>query len=157
GFALPPEPPSSCSQTQVAYTWRAWSLRTGDPVHRRRTAHARGAQSAAHSPSEVAASSSHRTTQKRLVSPLPACVPRARGPRSKPRGPLRLKLVFLTVMSRRSRFSAHENELRCRGGVALNVNRPSDGGHMTLSTPAHYDHTEGAVARTIEEQTAKLP
>ena len=28
---------------------------------------------------------------------------------------------------------------------------------MTLSTPAHDDHTEGAVARTIEEQTAKLP
>lgn len=28
---------------------------------------------------------------------------------------------------------------------------------MTLSTPARHDHTEGAVARTIEEQTAKLP
>jgi hypothetical protein len=28
---------------------------------------------------------------------------------------------------------------------------------MAISTPARYDHTEGAVARTIEEQTAKLP
>ena len=28
---------------------------------------------------------------------------------------------------------------------------------MALSTPARYQHTEGAVAKTIEEQTAKLP
>ena len=28
---------------------------------------------------------------------------------------------------------------------------------MALSTPARYDHTEGTVARTIEDQTAKLP
>jgi hypothetical protein len=28
---------------------------------------------------------------------------------------------------------------------------------MALSTSARYDHTEGTVARTIEEQTAKLP
>ena len=28
---------------------------------------------------------------------------------------------------------------------------------MALATPARYDHTEGTVARTIEEQTAKLP
>ena len=28
---------------------------------------------------------------------------------------------------------------------------------MALSTAAHFDHTEGTVARTIEEQTAKLP
>ena len=28
---------------------------------------------------------------------------------------------------------------------------------MALSAPARYDHTEGTVARTIEEQTAKLP
>lgn len=28
---------------------------------------------------------------------------------------------------------------------------------MALSTPARYEHTEGAVAKTIEEQTAKLP
>ena len=28
---------------------------------------------------------------------------------------------------------------------------------MALSTPSRYDHTEGKVARTIEQQTAKLP
>jgi hypothetical protein len=28
---------------------------------------------------------------------------------------------------------------------------------MALSAPARYDHTEGAVARAIEERTAKLP
>jgi hypothetical protein len=28
---------------------------------------------------------------------------------------------------------------------------------MAMSTPSHYDHTEGTVARKIEEQTAKLP
>jgi hypothetical protein len=28
---------------------------------------------------------------------------------------------------------------------------------MALSTPTRYDHTEGTVARTIEEQTAKIP
>ena len=28
---------------------------------------------------------------------------------------------------------------------------------MARSTPARYDHTEGTVARSIEEQTAKLP
>jgi len=28
---------------------------------------------------------------------------------------------------------------------------------MALSPSARYDHTEGKVARTIEEQTAKLP
>lgn len=28
---------------------------------------------------------------------------------------------------------------------------------MAISTPARYDHTEGTVARTIEQQTAKLP
>ncbi len=28
---------------------------------------------------------------------------------------------------------------------------------MALSAPARYDHTEGTVARTIEQQTAKLP
>ena len=28
---------------------------------------------------------------------------------------------------------------------------------MAISAPARYDHTEGKVARTIEEQTAKLP
>ena len=28
---------------------------------------------------------------------------------------------------------------------------------MALSTAARHDHTEGKVARTIEEQTAKLP
>ena len=28
---------------------------------------------------------------------------------------------------------------------------------MALSTSARYDHAEGRVARTIEEQTAKLP
>jgi hypothetical protein len=28
---------------------------------------------------------------------------------------------------------------------------------MTLSTPSRLDHTEGTVARTIENQTAKLP
>ncbi len=28
---------------------------------------------------------------------------------------------------------------------------------MARSTSAQYDHTEGTVARTIEEQTAKLP
>ena len=28
---------------------------------------------------------------------------------------------------------------------------------MALSRPARYDHTEGTVARTIEEPTAKLP
>ena len=28
---------------------------------------------------------------------------------------------------------------------------------MTLSTASRYDHTEGPVARQIEEQTAKLP
>jgi len=28
---------------------------------------------------------------------------------------------------------------------------------MAPSAPARYDHTEGTVARTIEEQTAKLP
>ena len=28
---------------------------------------------------------------------------------------------------------------------------------MAITAPAHYDHTEGKVARTIEEQTAKLP
>ena len=28
---------------------------------------------------------------------------------------------------------------------------------MAFSTPARYDHTEGTVARTIEQQTAKLP
>ena len=28
---------------------------------------------------------------------------------------------------------------------------------MALSAPARYDHREGTVARTIEEQTAKLP
>ena len=28
---------------------------------------------------------------------------------------------------------------------------------MAISAPARYDHTEGKVARSIEEQTAKLP
>jgi hypothetical protein len=28
---------------------------------------------------------------------------------------------------------------------------------MALSAPTRYDHTEGKVARTIEQQTAKLP
>ena len=28
---------------------------------------------------------------------------------------------------------------------------------MALSAPPRYDHTEGTVARRIEEQTAKLP
>jgi hypothetical protein len=28
---------------------------------------------------------------------------------------------------------------------------------MALSAPARYDHTEGTVARTIEDQTARLP
>ena len=28
---------------------------------------------------------------------------------------------------------------------------------MTLATSSRFDHTEGAVARTIENQTAKLP
>ncbi len=28
---------------------------------------------------------------------------------------------------------------------------------MAVSTPARYDHSEGTVARAIEQQTAKLP
>jgi hypothetical protein len=28
---------------------------------------------------------------------------------------------------------------------------------MALSTPTRYEHTEGTLARTIEQQTAKLP
>ena len=28
---------------------------------------------------------------------------------------------------------------------------------MAVSTPTRYEHTEGKVAKTIEEQTAKLP
>jgi hypothetical protein len=42
--------------------------------------------------------------------------------------------------------------------VALNVNEQSARRtYMPLSAPARYDHTEGTVARTIEQHTAKLP
>jgi hypothetical protein len=56
------------------------------------------------------------------------------------------------------RFSARENQLSVARRVALNVNGVSAGGdRMALSTAARYDHTEGTVAKTIEDQTAKLP
>jgi hypothetical protein len=47
--------------------------------------------------------------------------------------------------------------LQGRDGVALNMNRGIAEDYMALSAPSRYDHTEGKVARTIEQQTAKLP
>jgi hypothetical protein len=55
-------------------------------------------------------------------------------------------------------FSAHDNDFPGRGWRALDVNGSSARRtFMTRSAPARYDHAEGTVARTIEEQTAKLP
>jgi hypothetical protein len=48
--------------------------------------------------------------------------------------------------------------LRRTARVAFNVNNEQQRRiQMAVSTATRYDHTEGTVARSIEEQTAKLP